>query len=179
MKITKSVAHAIATTDIAAQRWVNAHQDKTLRKVFAIITCLGSGYLWLFFYSIMFILGPEGLRTIVIAMIWAELLGLLIIIVVRNFIKRERPIPHPDFLLPLPWQAGSFPSHHALRAAILATFLGTYYPAWAPLICFYALAVSFSRIYLNMHYFWDVCGGLIAGFICAQAGLLIILNHQP
>lgn len=174
----RRLIHKMIATDIALQRWVDAHQEKTLRKILKMITFFGSGYAWLLAYFCMFILGSRKLRSIVTAVVWAELLGLMIIMVSRNFIKRERPIQNPAFVIPLPWQRGSFPSHHALRAALLAAIAATYYPAWSPLITLLVIAIPASRIYLGKHYFYDACAGLITGYLCARSALLVI-PYQP
>lgn len=177
MKITRRTVQRIVSTDNAVQRWVNAHQNQALKKIFAIISALGSGYLWLLLYSIIFIFGSDRPRSIVIAVVWAELLGLLIIILSRGSIKRERPIQNPVFFIPLPWQHGSFPSHHALRAAMLATIAGTLYPSSAPFLPLLVLTIPISRVYLNMHYFSDAWVGLIAGFLCGKSAILVILSR--
>jgi len=154
--------------DLSLSNWVIKHRDRRARKVFRIVTYLGSGYVWTFAYLILFTLGTNKVRAILFSVILAELLGLLIIIVSRNFVKRERPTTDIIFLLPLPWQSNSFPSHHALRVSMLATMFGTAYPSWLPFLIFSATIVSFSRIYLEMHYSFDVLAGSFIGFLCAR-----------
>jgi undecaprenyl-diphosphatase len=154
--------------DLLLSNWVNKHQNKSVRKISQIITRLGSGYFWVPIYAIMFILGTTKFRTIVVSIVLAELLGLSAIIVLRSLVKRERPIANIVFLLPLPWQKNSFPSHHALRVSMLATIFGSFYPSWLPFLIFSATMVSISRIYLEMHYPFDVLTGSFLGFLCAK-----------
>jgi undecaprenyl-diphosphatase len=121
-------------------------------------------------YLFLFVLGTEKIKAILPSVIMAELLGLLIIIVSRNLIKRERPTAYKSFLLSLPWQGNSFPSHHALRVSMLATMFGTAYPSLLPFLIFAAAAVSISRIYLEKHYPFDILVGSFIGFLCAWLG---------
>ena len=159
--------------DISMINWVIKHRDQRVRKIFRIVTYLGSGYIWTFVYLTIFALGTDKVKAILISVILAELLGLLIIIVLRNLIKRERPTTVKTFLLPLPWHSNSFPSHHALRVSMLATMFGTAYPAWLPFLIFGAAVVSISRIYLERHYPFDVLAGAFIGFLCAWSVLFI------
>ncbi len=156
--------------DFLLRNWLSKHQNESLKRIFKIITFLGSGYFWMPLYAIMFILGKTKLRTIIVSVVLAELLGLLAIIVLRNLVKRERPAA--DIIFLLPWQKNSFPSHHALRASVLATIFGTVFPSWLPFMIFFALVVSISRVCLEMHYLSDVVAGSCIGFLCAQLALL-------
>jgi undecaprenyl-diphosphatase len=170
----KKFIQKLIAWDLSILNWVIKHQDRRARKVFHIITYLGSGYIWIFAYLILFVVGTDKVKAVVFSVILAELLGLLIIIVLRNLVKRERPVAHISFLLPLPWQSNSFPSHHALRISMLATIFGTAYPLWLPFLIFAAALVSVSRIYLERHYLFDVLVGLLIGFLCAWLVLFVL-----
>jgi undecaprenyl-diphosphatase len=163
----KKFIQKLIAWDLSVLNWVIKHRDRRARKVFHIITYLGSGYIWTFAYLILFALGTEKIKAILFSIILTELLGLLIIIVLRNLVKRERPTADVIFLIPLPWQSNSFPSHHALRVSMLATIFGTAYPLWLPFLIFSAVVVSISRIYLERHYLFDVLVGSLIGFLCA------------
>ena len=168
----KRLIQKIITWDLLLSNWVNKHQNESVRKISKVITCLGSGYFWVPLYAIMFILGTTKFKTIVISIVLAELLGLSAIIALRSFVKRERPITNIVFLLPLPWQKNSFPSHHALRVSMLATIFGTAFPSSLPVLIFCAIIISISRVYLEMHYAFDVLAGSFIGFLCARLALL-------
>jgi len=169
----KKLIQKLTAWDISIINWVIKHRDQRARKVFRIVTYLGSGYVWTFAYLIIFALGTDKVKAILFSVILAELLGLLIIIILRNLIKRERPTTDITFLLPLPWQNNSFPSHHALRVSMLATIFGTAYPSWLPFLIFSATVISISRIYLERHYPFDVLTGSFTGFLCARLVLII------
>lgn len=169
----KKFIQKLIVWDLSLINWVIKHRDRRAKKVFRIVTYLGSGYVWIFAYLILFALGTDKVKAILFSVILAELLGLLIIIVLRNLVKRERPSAHISFLLPLPWHSNSFPSHHALRVSMLATIFGTAYPSWLPFLIFSAAVVSISRIYLERHYPFDVFAGLFIGFLCAGLVLFV------
>lgn len=153
--------------DYAVNNWVIKNQNKQVRNGLGIITCFGSGYTWIFLYSLFFILGTVQIRDIILSIIIAEFLGLIIIIVLRNFIRRERPRMNINSLIPLPWNKYSFPSHHALRAVLLATICGENYDKLFPFFICFALIISLSRVYLQKHYFFDVIAGAFIGFLSA------------
>lgn len=166
----KKFIQKLIAWDLSVLNWVTRHRDRRAQKVFHVVTYLGSGYVWALAYLILFAVGTEKIKAILFPVILAELLGLLIIIVLRNLIKRERPTARATLLIPLPWQCNSFPSHHALRVSMLATIFGTAYPLWLPFLIFSAAMVSVSRIYLERHYPFDVLAGSFIGFLCAWLG---------
>ncbi len=86
----------------------------------------------------------------------------------------------------------SFPSTHATNIFAGAAFLIRLYPKGWPLLLFGALLVGYSRIYLGVHYPFDVLAGAVIGTICALAalklfsvmwerreGLLIVFKRRP
>lgn len=151
--------------------WVIKHRNQRTRKAFFVITYFGSVYVWLFLYIFLFLFGGDNFRSVLLLIIFAELLGLLIIILFRSLIKRARPNSNIFFLLP--WQIYSFPSHHALRVSMLSTIFGASYSWLLPFLIFITFIVSISRIYLVKHYPFDVFAGLIFGFLCANFTLFI------
>jgi YegS/Rv2252/BmrU family lipid kinase len=113
----------------------------------------------------------KGLEAAVIALpaLWATMLT--VNIVLKRVFRRRRPFlsfvdarvigPRPrDF---------SFPSGHAAAGFAGAVLLAMFLPQWAPLFFLFALAVSFSRIYLGVHYPSDVLMGAFAGSVLAVA----------
>jgi diacylglycerol kinase (ATP) len=118
----------------------------------------------------------KGLEAAVIALpaLWATMIT--VNIVLKRVFRRRRPFlsfvkarvigPRPrDF---------SFPSGHAAAGFAGAVLLGMFLPAWAPLFYLFALAVSFSRIYLGMHYPSDVLMGAFSGSVLAVVYRAII-----
>lgn len=153
--------------DRSLSLWAIKHQTQRARHVFGVVTYLGSGYVCTVAYLILFVLGTDRIKAVLFHVVLAELLGLWVIIVLRNLIKRERPTAKPVCLHPFLWQNHSFPSHHALRVSMLATLFGSAYPLILPFLILSAAVVSVSRIYLERHYPLDVLAGLFIGFVCA------------
>jgi len=64
----------------------------------------------------------------------------------------------------------SFPSSHAVNNFAAATLFALHYRRWVPWLAFgLAALVSYSRIYLGLHYPSDVLGGAVIGILCALA----------
>lgn len=61
----------------------------------------------------------------------------------------------------------SFPSSHAANACALAWVLGRRWKRAAPLLWLFALAVCYSRMYLNRHWLSDVTAGAAIGMLWA------------
>lgn len=64
----------------------------------------------------------------------------------------------------------SFPSSHAVNTFAAATLFTLFYRRWVPWVAFgLATVVSYSRVYLGLHYPSDVLGGAVIGALCALA----------
>ncbi|GBC97215.1 Putative undecaprenyl-diphosphatase YbjG [bacterium HR16] len=66
--------------------------------------------------------------------------------------------------------SASFPSSHAVNTFAAATLFAFFYRRWVPWVAFgLAAVVSYSRVYLGLHYPSDVLGGAVIGAFCALA----------
>lgn len=90
--------------------------------------------------------------------------------------NRARPFVWNTEIAPLVKtpSSSSFPSGHSATAAAGALTLSALYPAFAPLLVLAGLLVVLSRVYLGVHYPFDVLAGstlgLLAGLLALAAG---------
>ncbi len=106
----------------------------------------------------------KGLRSFIvlaIAVAASDLSGGLI----KNLLMRARPCHALEGvrLFSACGKAYSFPSGHAMNIFAAMVFLTTRYRRFWPLFMFIALSVSYSRVYVGVHYPLDVLGGATLG----------------
>ena len=125
--------------------------------------------------------GKPPLRTSLVtaATVWtADLLAALL----KTAFDRRRPyevVPEADPLLR--WDIStSLPSGHASASAagavILAYLLGG---RWAWALGLLAVAVSFGRVYIGVHYPFDVLAGAALGALVGLAAIALVSRLQP
>ena len=96
---------------------------------------------------------------------------------IKPIFERLRPGHHPDFKdvvhIVNNHRGGgySFISGHATNCTGFAVFLAfVFRNRWATLVALsWAMLISYSRIYLGMHFISDVVGGILAGALIAIA----------
>lgn len=101
-------------------------------------------------------------------------MDIIIIAVLKAFVRRRRPIPM-NKLLPGNPDKYSFPSGHTSRAVLVAFILicidPIYFIFYPPLVA-WVVAVAISRVLAERHYFLDVFAGVGIGIL---EGLFISL----
>jgi membrane-associated phospholipid phosphatase len=87
-------------------------------------------------------------------------------LLIKTLVKRRRPFTQNINITPV-YRAGSysFPSGHTSSTFATATALSMAYPKWFVIVPAYLWAgsVSYSRMYLGVHYPSDVAGGAVLG----------------
>lgn len=84
-------------------------------------------------------------------------------LLLKPLFGRLRPVWLPEALVFVPVNDYSFPSGHATFSFTMATLLSAYEPGWKTGLYTLAILISFSRIYLGVHYPLDVIAGGILG----------------
>lgn len=117
--------------------------------------------------------------NIVFGLCLAHLMGEIII---KHIVKRVRPCHHlgdEEQLIDRP-RFYSFPSGHTTASfavvgvVLLRCRLFTFMPILA-----LAMLISFSRIYLRVHYLTDVLAGAVLGFVCGICSVMIFNAYAP
>jgi undecaprenyl-diphosphatase len=122
---------------------------------------------------------------------WVPLLAILVMIVISDqtntailkpFFERLRP-SHDPSIAPFVhivdnYKGGlyGFASSHASNTFAIALFFFILFKKthpWIIMLFVWAMIVSYSRIYLGLHYPGDVLGGVLVGCLSAMAGLKI------
>ena len=89
--------------------------------------------------------------------------------VFKPLFSRARPYMVFTHLDPLVESAPkySFPSTHASNISAVMVLLAYYYRKYLPLNLLIAFIISFSRVYVGVHYPFDIAAGAILGTVCA------------
>lgn len=148
-------------------------RNPILNPIMKVITTLGNaGIFWIILTILLLI--PRKTRKIGCMSACALIFSLLINnIFLKNLVARVRPYNAIEGLLPLirkPTEF-SFPSGHAGSSFASAGVLYRKLPKkfGVPLLVL-AILISFSRLYVGVHYPSDVLAGAATGIICSCLG---------
>ncbi len=97
--------------------------------------------------------------------------------ILKYTVKRVRPMGNTTYLGKVD---SAFPSAHTAGSFVAAFTLGVFWPAWGILFFVIAFLVATSRMYLELHYFSDVMGGILLAYVAAiftlDSGLMMFLE---
>lgn len=152
-----------------------------LNRFFLFVTMSGTGRFWIAFSSVLIILTKLKIHFLVeqpkvTAMLLAPFIAFVLGRVIKNAVKRKRPsieIPRFQQLIKPP-TCGSFPSNHTSSLFAFYSGLVLIGHPLASAAGIWAGAVAFSRLYLGVHYFTDVVGGVLVGAISSYVLLQFI-----
>ena len=106
--------------------------------------------------------------SLMITLISGFLIILFITSVLRIIYPKNRPIKQEYHNFAEKIDASSFPSMHAARAFFFSLILMAFfeYELWISVfLIVLAILISYSRIFLKKHDWWDLLGGMILGTI--------------
>ncbi len=108
-------------------------------------------------------------------LIGAFFTGHIVNAIIEHYRWRERPYKTHGFepLINPRWLHGSFPSDHAMMAAVLAVVWVGMGGAWPALAIAAALLVGLGRILVGVHYVSDIVVGLATGVLASLLFLLL------
>ncbi len=104
--------------------------------------------------------------SILVAVALADAAGEGAADILKAAVGERRPSVHA--LVPVP-HTSSFPSGHTTTSFACATVLSAFVPRAAPGFYALALAIGFSRIYVGVHWPFDVLGGVVLGVAVGAA----------
>ncbi len=114
-----------------------------------------------------------------ILMLWLSIAVIVWEWILKHILYRERPfqeLPNISLLITEPLTS-SFPSGHSSAswcfAIIFTYFFWKKYPILVACIWIVAIWITFSRLYLQVHYPSDIVGGIFVGAISAMITILI------
>jgi len=115
--------------------------------------------------------GKKGRIAVLLVALIVTLSDQLSSHVLKPWIGRIRPcfVVEGVRLLIRQSRSFSFPSSHASNMAAVATLFSVKYPKFKWIYIGIAILVGYSRIYVGVHYPFDVLAGGILGVLCAVA----------
>lgn len=140
------------------------------------------GVLWFGLAAGMLVDGSERGRWVAILSIAALLLAEGVInFILKPAIRRRRPYEHPGLSALLVSAPGphSWPSAHAGSSVAAAAVLAAAYPIWGIVFLVIALLISYSRVYVGVHYPFDIAAGVGVGIVAAGVTLLVAAAALP
>ncbi|MGL4887389.1 phosphatase PAP2 family protein [Aeromonas veronii] len=137
-------------------------------RVSRLISRTGDGPLYAVLAALLWWQG-EAERELVRLALLAFAIELPLYLLLKNSLKRQRPVGLPVFITPS--DRYSLPSGHTAAAFLMATILTTGFPLWAPLLFGWAALVGASRLLLGVHYLSDLVAGALLGGGCAVLAL--------
>jgi undecaprenyl-diphosphatase len=165
----------LSAADRGALVWVVEHRVGWLDPIFIGLTAIGyGGVVWIALAMVLSLVERRSLllpTALTALSVWA---ADLVAAILKNVIDRPRPpsvVPEVDSLLG-GTLGSSLPSGHAATSFAGAVVLAYLFPRALPWLVILAVAISFSRVYVGVHYPFDVLAGAVVG---ASVGTLVVL----
>jgi undecaprenyl-diphosphatase len=146
---------------------INNLANPYLLLFFNLITYLGSSIFWILLIILSWLKKEKKLS---LHLFYAFILDTVSLLVLKNLFLRPRPL---EAIQNIEFEGPSFPSGHSERAFSGAVVLANYYKKYRILFYILAILVSFSRIYIGLHYPIDVVIGSINGIILSMVALAL------
>lgn len=148
-----------------------------LNDIFVFITHFGDGGLFWILVSVFLLLRKSTRKAGITSSVSIALGALCTNVCLKNLVQRTRPYvvnENLNVLIDFPSDY-SFPSGHTCASFAVATVIFCLLPRkyGVPAIIFASL-IAISRMYVGVHYFTDILGGLIVGVSAALLAIYIV-----
>lgn len=157
--------------------FIQTLRNPILDKMMLLFTSLGNGgIIWLLLVVILICI-PKTRKTGVMVMLALVLDVLLCSGLLKHLFARIRPCDvntSIQLLIPRPTDY-SFPSGHTSVSfsVVAALYLAKEKKLFIPSLLI-AIMISFSRMYLYVHYPTDILGGIVLGILCGYLGYIAV-----
>jgi undecaprenyl-diphosphatase len=161
----------LSAADRGAFVWVVEHRVAWLDPIFIALSVIGyGGIVWIVLATMLSLVGRRSVllpTALTAGSVWAADL-------VATILKSV--VPEADSLLG-GTLGSSFPSGHAATSFAGAVVLAYLFPRALPWLVALAVAISFSRVYVGVHYPFDVLAGAVVG--ASVGGLVVFALRAP
>lgn len=128
-------------------------------------------WLWLLLFQ-----GKRGKIAAILLLLTVALTDVIAAQIIKPWIGRIRPshamLDNINLLVSKGGKYG-FVSNHAANTMAAVTIIGYFYKKWKSVVITISIIVGFSRVYVGVHYPFDVLGGWFFGYAVAW-GILSI-----
>jgi undecaprenyl-diphosphatase len=148
---------------------INHISNPFLDRFFSFITYFGSSIFWLLIITIFWM---KKKREISVRLLFAFIIDSIFLTFMKWSFLRIRPSQRFENIEVLGSEIGpSFPSGHSERVFSSSLILINYYNKLTLPLLLFAFLVSFSRIYIGVHYPLDVFVGMLNGLLVSIISL--------
>ena len=150
---------------------------KPLTQFFRFASRTGDGYLYALFGALALASNDTNNLLFVKVVLLAFLFEIPSFILLKQVLKRQRPFEQIGscFCAINPSDKFSMPSGHTAAAFIMACLISQFYPQWTIAAYIWASIISFSRVFLGVHYPTDLAVGAVLGLFCSYISLVTLL----
>lgn len=125
---------------------------------------MGDGYIWIIIYLIFYMFRIDYPILYLSRAVSGIFICIFFFLYIKGFFSRIRPYKkHSKIPIMHPPDKHSFPSGHTMVAFAVAFSIGSYSKYSAALLYPIASLIAFSRVYVGLHYPFDVIFGIIFG----------------
>ncbi len=160
------------SANVEAYFFVIDHRYLPLNPVMVAFAVYGREYFWIPLVALMWLFGKGNVKFSAYVMVIAFVLSIIAGEALKSILEVPRPFayyPYVTTLIPRPVDF-SYPSGHALITFAGASSSYLYLRRrYSALLTAEAVIVSYARVYVGVHWPFDVIGGAVLGFALAMA----------